>query len=346
MKTPYCRLMATTVVVGLSLALTGLARGAEPKRDMGKWSATTLPADFRAQNAGFLAADRVNGDVYFNAFGGGLWKISAGGKTITRQGDKKVFPDNVMSGAVAINPDAKKMVVFGFSEGGPIPPNSCASSLDGGKTWDAMTLTNCPAGFTYAAAEPGDGKALLAQGGKLFYSPDLGKTWTDLNKKRDGVTGLGVFSPTDLVIAMGNGILHSADAGKTWAQVFDKGGCGGPVLIVKNAGYWVSPKGLIVTRDNGKTWTAQGVEPPSPPLAAFPAVLGTDENHFFILTKDGLTETRDAGKTWKVLTPLPLAWKEYSGELVSLVFDPVHNLFYIAYHWHAHHGVMQYQWVE
>jgi hypothetical protein len=47
-----------------------------------------------------------------------------------------------------------------------------------------------------------------------------------------------------------------------------------------------------------------------------------------------------------MLTALPLASKEYPGELVSIAFDPVHDLFYIAYHWHAHHGVMKYQWSE
>jgi photosystem II stability/assembly factor-like uncharacterized protein len=102
----------------------------------------------------------------------------------------------------------------------------------------------------------------------------------------------------------------------------------------------MSPKGLVVSKDQGKTWAIQGVPPSSPPLNSFPPCLGKDENHFVVATKEGLAETRDGGQSWKPVTPLP---GDYEAGNASLAFDPVHDVFYIAYHFHAGRMAMRYQ---
>jgi hypothetical protein len=331
--------MATMVGLCVTLPSAG-ARAAE-----GGDTWISIPVPKNLQNAGFLAVDRARGDLYYNNFGGGLWRSSDGGKTLIHLGDGTFFPNGVMSGMVLVTPDAAKVVVFNFWESAkPLPANACGYSLDGGKTWESMQ--NYSNGFTWAAAEPGKGRTLLAFGPALSYSPDLGKTWTRLAISREDIKGMGVFSPKELVVARGDGILFSANAGNTWTNASKAGGCGGPLLTVKDTGYWMSSKGLLVSKDHGKSWTIQGAATSSAPIPGAPIALGKDDNHFFILTQEGLTETRDGGTSWKLVTALPKPAGEYGGGAVDTAFDPLHDMFFLSYHWHAHHGLVGWHWAK
>jgi photosystem II stability/assembly factor-like uncharacterized protein len=67
----------------------------------------------------------------------------------------------------------------------------------------------------------------------VHFSPDFGKTWTQLEQlKRGSLTGLGIFSPMELIVGDWKGIQRSDDGGKTWAQVAPYR-CTGTVQVFK-----------------------------------------------------------------------------------------------------------------
>jgi hypothetical protein len=237
-----------------------------------------------------------------------------------------------------VHADGKKIAVFGWCD---LPGSSGSGySLDGGKTWDSFTgfddkMQKSRGGITGGALEPGNGKTVLARGynnqvKNLFYSADLGKTWTKLAKTREGVMGWGVFGPRDLVISYWNHIERSEDAGATWSEASKFGRCAGPVLHLGAAAYWLSDKGLIVSKDGGKTWAVQGGTPPSPVRSECWSGLlpGKDENHFVFLSKEGPMETLNGGKTWILVAKMPEDFaKTHLG--ISLGYDAAHDVFYM-----------------
>ena len=213
-------------------------------------------------------------------------------------------------------------------------------SDDGGKTWEPFAsfddkTQKSRGGMTGGALEPGDGKTVLARGynyqvKNLFYSADLGKTWTPPAKTREGVMGWGVFGPRDLVISYWNHIERSEDAGATWTEVAKFGFCAGPVVHLGGAAYWLSKQGMTVSRDSGRTWAVQGAAPPSPIRSEVWTGLlpGKDENHFVFLSKQGPMETLDGGKSWSLVARMPEGFaKTHLG--ISLGYDAAHDVFYM-----------------
>ena len=354
----YCRNEAGDVVCldmsasgGSNEAQTVKPNGSAPaeaaKTATGAWVEVTRPKANKWPY-GVITVDRAKGNLYFSTCFSGLWRSSDSGKTWDRLGNDKFFPDKNIPGSVVI--DGSRIVVFNSQENHPpviatVTPNANAYSLDEGKTWEPMQHTQ--AGFVGGSVEPGKGQAVLVcdnAAQAMTFSPDLGKTWNLLGIGSRDVKGLGVFSAQELLFAAkSGGIKFSSDGGKTWvdAAPFD---VNGDLLIVKGMGVWLSSKGLVVTKDHGKTWSIQGTPPPAALIAGLPAVLGKDENHFFALTVDGLAETRDLGKTWKILAPLPAAPALCQKASYVVDFDPVHDLFYIIPHFHGPHSLMAYHW--
>ena len=72
-------------------------------------------------------------------------------------------------------------------------------------------------------------------------------------------------------------------------------------VVFKGSGYWATGKGLIVSADNGATWTNLN----APTDTSFGPYFGKDEKHFVVVGKSGFHETKDGGKTWQLAAPLP-----------------------------------------
>ncbi len=238
---PYAVSVMPIATAGLSFlwAIAGLARAQE----IPKWvplasekTAITAPAEVIKRafpdgiGGGYLAVNAANGDLYVQ--GHAALKSTDGGQTYALLADCFRY-----CGAFPLCTDfhaeGKKMAVFGFSD---LPGSSGSGySLDGGKTWESFAsfdnnTKKSRGGITGGALEPGDGKAVMVRGynyevNNLFYSADLGKTWTALAKTRKDVMGWGVFSPRELVITYWNHIERSEDAGATWAEVAKFGFC-------------------------------------------------------------------------------------------------------------------------
>ncbi len=284
---------------------------------------------------GFLTVHPASGDLYVE--GHAAIVSSDGG-----QHYKLVDPQFASNGAFPLcadfHRDGKKLALFGWCD--VRGSSGSGYSLDGGKSWHALSSFDGPdqkdrGGITSGALEPGDGQTVLARGynyhvKNLFYSPDLGRTWTRLDKSREGVQGWGVFSPRELVVSYWNHIEHSEDAGATWSEVSKFGFCYGPVVHLGEAAWWLSDKGLIASRDRGRTWALEGATPPARIRDEVwtGLVNGRDEKHFLFLSKAGPMETLDAGQSWRLVAELPEDYaKTHLG--ISLGYDPGRDIFYL-----------------
>jgi len=303
-------------------------------------AAITAPADVLKRalpngiDGGYLAVNPRNGDLYIE--GHACLRSMDGGKRYALVSED--FGTGAYALCMDVHADGKKIAVFGWCD---VPGSSGSGySLDGGKTWESFAgfddkTQKARGGITSGALEPGAGKTVLARGyssqvKNLFYSADLGKTWTKLAKSREGVMGWGVFGPRDLVVSYWNHIERSEDAGATWSEVSKFGKCAGPVLHLGGAAYWLSDKGLIVSKDGGKTWAIQGAALPSPSRSdCWTGLLpGKDENHFVFLSKEGPMETLNGGKTWSLVASMPEDYaKTHLG--ISLGYDAAHDVFYM-----------------
>ena len=75
----------------------------------------------------------------------------------------------------------------------------------------------------------------------------------------------------------------------------------GVPVVFKRAVYWPTGKGVIVSRDQGASWSDFG----TPVEATHGPLFGSDENRCVVIGKSGFIESTDGGITWKVVAPLP-----------------------------------------
>jgi hypothetical protein len=73
----------------------------------------------------------------------------------------------------------------------------------------------------------------------------------------------------------------------------------GVVRGFKGAAYLVSPKGVQVSKDQGKTWAILGS-----PVEALFGPFFKDEKTMMVVTPKGFSLTEDAGKTWRIVADL------------------------------------------
>src|SRR5919202_4523987 len=83
-------------------------------------------------------------EYYFGATGGGLWKTTDGGTTWAPVTDQQISSSSV--GAVAVCPANPDVVYIGMGEvdlrGDVIPGDGVYKTVDGGRTWRHLGLTD------------------------------------------------------------------------------------------------------------------------------------------------------------------------------------------------------------
>jgi photosystem II stability/assembly factor-like uncharacterized protein len=216
--------------------------------------------------------------IYVAAATGGLWKTVNNGTTWT-----PVFDDqkSISIGDIALAPGNSEIVWVGTGEHNNQRSahygDGVYKSLDGGKTWANMGLTeslhigriaidpNNPDVVYVAAMGP-----LYKGGGQrgVFKTVDGGKTWTQVLKGDNDTTGFIeiVADPTDSKVlyaaAMdrlrrpwnirdfgpGSGVYKTTDSGKTWKKL--QGLPTGSVGRIGIAVYPKNPKIVYLTVDN------------------------------------------------------------------------------------------------
>lgn len=331
----------STIVLCLLSALLSIGSGsaAEPA------ATTSNQSDGKGQwvsiyeGTGGVTVDRTTGDLYvvvtgkeiFKEKGQGVWKSTDAGATFARV-DGGVVSGRCETGyALCQDPNGNRLYCFMLD-------GTSGFTLDGGKTWEKLGQVN--RGWDFAAVDWSVGKPRVIfgfeheNGGKYHLSTDGGTSWRKLGespKDARGSFGVGVVDAKTLLRWSGStgGIERSLDAGTTWTKVSDETPAGHVMVVFEDVCYWVSEKGLLVSRDKGANWSVQG----EPVAAAWGPYFGKDAKQIVVAGKGGLHETVDGGENWSLVAPLPDVFKNPPGPgtYLNLAFDPVSNAFYASW---------------
>ena len=263
-----------------------------------------------------VVVDRVSGDVFMVVSDLGLWRSSDHGATFVRCDEKNIGGRCETGWALQADPAGKRLACFMIY-------GDSALTADGGKTWTKFKTSHLDFGSVDWADT---GRRFLAirheSGGLLTTSDDGGGKWKDLEK---GFSGCGVLDRTAFVATKEKepGIFRSTDAGATWAKVSDDKPSAGVPVVFDGAAYWPTGKTVLVSRDQGATWSGLA------PVDATHGPLFQTAEHFVVVGKSGFVETKDAGKTWQPAAPLP------AGFIIARVgpnfaWDPHADIFYAS----------------
>lgn len=240
-----------------------------------------------------VVVDRSSGDVFMVVSDQGLWRSSDHGATFARCDGGAIGGRCETGWALQADPAGKRLACFMIY-------GSSASSTDGGRTWTKFKTSH----LDFGAVDWADtGRRLLAlrheSGGLLTTSDDGGETWKDLEK---GFSGCGVIDRATFLATKEKepGIFRSTDAGATWTKVFAETPTAAVPVVFDGAAYWPTGKGVLVSRDNGTTWSTVGQ-----PVEAMFGPIFASADHFVVAGKSGFSETKDGGKTWHPAAPLP-----------------------------------------
>lgn len=205
-----------------------------------------------------VTVDTANGDVYMIVPGQGIWKSSDQGATFARA-DKGEIGGRCETGyTLNMDPagggrlacfmlDGKgAMTLDGGKTWAPFAPM--------GRNWDyaAVDWSAKEPKNIFAARHEFNGEHYLSTDAGAKWTK-LGE-----GKAFDAKGGAGIFDNKTLVMTTGEGILRSTDAGTTWTKVSDLTPNGRVVKVFRDVAYWLSASGLLVSSDKGATWKIQG----------------------------------------------------------------------------------------
>jgi photosystem II stability/assembly factor-like uncharacterized protein len=200
-------------------------------------------------------------------------------------------------------------------------------SRDGGKSWAFEALQNRDA---MNLARPGGQTLWTAGHYVLAKSTDGGKTWTDV--KPSGLPTLDVHgfavdprnSRTLYAAVAGQGLYRSTDNGVSFRSVSREVGGAVMALVVTRSGEIFAgdmQKGLLVSRNAGKTWR-RVLEEQLMGLALNPR-----DPKRLLAAGPGMSLSTDGGRTWRKRLDIaegagPVAWSPSNPRIAYAVgFD-------------------------
>jgi photosystem II stability/assembly factor-like uncharacterized protein len=208
---------------------------------------------------------------------------------------------------------------------------------DGGVTFHKLGDIDHVEGLSIDLTDPAR-KTLLAtvhESATVFLSTDAGATWQDISAALPSdigyATGPVVIDAQTFLLgtsnASGSLLLRSTDAGATWSTVYDAGVIRGPLRAQSDgAMYWLLERvnGIIVSNDNGQTWSL--VAPKSETLPTAPGLIELFDGSLASIGNDRVIRSTDHGATWIAVGPqIPI-------DPQGVVYSPFRKAFYI---WHA-----------
>jgi photosystem II stability/assembly factor-like uncharacterized protein len=173
-----------------------------------------------------------------------------------------------------------------------------SQSLDGGRTWTALSVREDAMSMTPAA----DGSIVIAGHDVFSGSSDGGATWAPIAADLPDLDIHGFTrDPADparmwAYLATG-GLWESVNSGVNWEQVhtdnvvFPLAVSDGSVTTLLA----VDATGLVASTDGGHTFTTRG-EPPTYPMTGLAATM--DGHTIYAGAPDGLFRSDDSGRTW------------------------------------------------
>jgi hypothetical protein len=279
-----------------------------------------------------VVVNRTNGDVTIKVVGLGLWRSSDEGRNWQRIDDNIISGRDETAWATSMDQNAPGRIAS-FSLDG-----SAGWTTDGihwkrftdlGRNWDFGSVDwAAPAPKTIIAA-----KHETTPPGEVYLTQDGGATWTQLSihlaGKSDRLSMAGVLDATTFIYSNGDGIHRSKDAGGTWTRVSAVNPQTRIPVLFHGAHYLGSTNGLIVSKDLGASWQAQGaaVNIWQGPL------FGRDEKEMLVIGKDGAFVTKNAGEAWKQvagLKPKERGFVFTPDWFGCYAWDPVNNILYAS----------------
>ena len=177
--------------------------------------------------------------------------------------------------------------------------------------------------------------ATIHESSSVFRSSDGGATWEDISGAVPSdlgyATGPVVIDAQTFLLgtsnASGSTLLRSTDAGATWSTVYDAGVIRVPLRAQSDGTmYWLLERinGIIVSNDNGQTWSL--VAPKSETLPTAPSLIELHDGSLASIGTDRVIRSTDHGATWIPIGPqIPI-------DPQGVVYSPFRRAFYI---WHA-----------
>lgn len=323
----------------LTLGMAPVARSAAEEAG-GDWVDVSTPIVQKLAAAGEktawpgetagVAVDPASGDVYMIVTGLGVWKSTDAGKSFARVDGGKVGGRCETSFALNVDSGGQRIACFMLD-------GKCAWSGDSGKTW--TPFADVGRNWDYAAVDWSAGEAqtifaaLHESGGQVMFSSDGGQKWSKLfqDAEFDKSGGLGIFDARTLVYTQkGKGIQRSTDAGQNWTKVSDREPLGRLVNLCQGKAYWLAKEGLLVSADQGVTWTVQG--------SAVEASIGPyfdprNDKRIVVAGANGIFQTADAGETWRLVSKLPQGFEKLpkAGWFTNVAWDPLHDVYYTSH---------------
>ena len=268
-----------------------------------------------------VTVDRTTGEAFVFIPGHGVWRTLDKGARFERIDGGKIGGRCETGWTVNMDPAGKRMACFMLD-------GLSGVTLDGGKTW--TSLGGMGRGWDYAAVDwtARDPKVIFAlkheSGGEFYLSADCGATWKKLGADPK-IQGVGLASAGTLLLHRGMGIERSVDGGTTWTRVSDLTPKSRVPVMFEGGVYWAGAEGLIVSRDEGKTWAVQG----APADAVMGPFFGKTSQDMVVVGKQGFLATTDGGKSWKPAAPLPSP-KTRVDWFGNFAWDPQGDVFYFA----------------
>jgi hypothetical protein len=267
----------------------------------GKWVNISDPIAAKVgntKNPGVTAVnvDPATGDVYVGYGQVGLWKSADHGQTWEQADGGKFTAMGVHSYSCDADPEGGRLVFWGMYGNSVI-------TLDGGKTWASAGNGHHDWGATDWSDPLAKTMWVCPHGGNVI-SFDAGKTWN--KHTEDKITGFGIFDSKTFAGLLVDAIFVNTDVSPESVDNFVKKTkkvapfpetC---MRVYKGVGYWVSPLGILVSKDKGQTWQVQG-KPLKDAIAG--PFFGQDAKHMVVVTKEAFIETADGGETWKAIAP-------------------------------------------
>lgn len=270
-----------------------------------------------------VAVDRVTGDVFMVIPDQGMWKSSDRGASFARVDGGKLGGRCETGFSLNFDPRGKRLACFMLD--GP-----SAYTLDGGATWVSMKgngrgWDSCS--VDWSAAKPAHIFALRHEsGGDVYTSDDMGASWHLQGK---GFASVGILDAKTFVATKEKekGIFRTSDGARNWEKVSDLQPAGRDIRILNGAAYWTSAAGLLVSKDQGRTWAVQG----SAVECSYGPYFGKDERQLVVVGKKGFFETKDGGRRWDLVAPPPPEFTStMPGWFLNFGWDPNANVFYAS----------------
>jgi BNR/Asp-box repeat len=263
----------------------------------------------------------------------GLWSSTSGTDTWSRLGQGAGSATIINRGSTIIFDPAHPET---FWESGFYNAGGVYRTDDGGVTFrqlgDITHVETLSVDFSDPARQ-----TLLAtthESPVTFRSTDGGKTWVDITSALP--TDIGLASGTVVIDAQtfllgssyaeGSRLLQSTDAGDSWTTVYDSAVIGRP-LMAKSDGamYWLLERvnGIIVSHDNGETWSL--ITPKTEILPTAPVLLELHDGSLASIRNGIVIISSDHGASWAPVGPsMPFI-------PTGMIYSPFRKAFYIWY---------------